>query len=83
MNVYPIEKTTGPKHHGWNDIVKIVDLKVNYLEFIKYVLINIANIILYPIEWFIPGLIYKRSHLAIKTFAQDAWYGCNNCKWWF
>lgn len=73
MNVYPIEKTTGPKYHGWNDnIVKIVDLKVNYLEFIKHVLINIAKENIIPgSKWFIPGLIYKRSHLAIKDFCTD------------
>ena len=74
INVYPIEKTTGPKYHGWNDnIVKIVDLKVNYLEFIKHVLINIAKIKYYTwIEMVYPWF-YKRSHLAIKGLATLVW----------
>jgi len=69
MNVLPIENTTSPDYHGWEDNIRI--LVENYSNttfgFIHYVLTKIVdkNKICEDSKWYIPGDTSKASHQLI------------------
>jgi len=69
MNVLPIENTTSELYHGWSDnIIRVIDIDYDYLDFIEHILSNVAQDNILPgTKWFIPGLSVKKSHDAIKN----------------
>lgn len=75
MNVLPIENTTSPLYHGWNDnTIRIIENeKLNKcLAFAEHVLNNVAQSNIIPgTKWFIPGASFKKSHNEIKTLCLE------------
>lgn len=73
MNVFPIEKTTTEKYHGWEDNrIRIIDFNVDYLSFITHVLTNVGKDRIVPkSKWFIPGLSKKKSHESVKKICNE------------
>ena len=69
MNVLPIENTTAPEYHGWEDnIIRTVDIDTRCESFVDHVLTNVAPEKALPgTKWFIPGRVLKKSHEAIKN----------------
>ena len=66
IQVYPIEDTTSPNYHGWNDnIIKLYESSKLYI-FIKHILKENKSLIKNNTRWFIPGKNTKKSHEHIK-----------------
>lgn len=67
MNVFPIENTTTPNYHGWNDNeITLVD-HVPGNDFVRHVLDECAKVLIVPgSKWFIPAGHTKKSHTAVK-----------------
>ena len=66
IQVYPIEDTTSPNYHGWNDnIIKLYESSSLY-NFIKNILSSNKSLIKNNTKWFIPGKNKKKSHEHIK-----------------
>ena len=72
MNVFPIENTTTPNYHGWNDNdITLVD-HVPGNEFVRHVLDECAKELILPgSKWFIPAGHTKKSHKALKDICNE------------
>jgi hypothetical protein len=64
LNIFPMEKTTQPDYHGWNDncIVKLEDPFGSTGEFISEVLSSNHQLIQPGTKWYIPAEKTKNSH---------------------
>lgn len=73
MNVLPIENTTSPEYHGWEDnIIRTIDIDTRCELFVEHVLTNVASEKALPgTKWFIPGKVKKSSHEEIKNICID------------
>ena len=68
INVFPLENTTCPKYHGWEDNdIRFVDSGAICDSFVKYVLDNLGKDHIQPgTKWYIPAEYKKDSHIAVK-----------------
>jgi hypothetical protein len=68
LNVLPIENTTSPEYHGWNDnIIKVYDHPSGN-DFVRHILDTSAKDLILPgTKWFIPAGTTKKSHKEIKN----------------
>lgn len=72
MNVFPIENTTTPNYHGWNDNdITLVDHIAGF-DFVRHVLDECAKeLIVSGSKWFIPAGHTKKSHKAVKDICNE------------
>lgn len=77
IKVFPLKESILPTYHGWNDN-KIIKIEKNFdslINYIKYILDNHNKEIQPNTRWFIPGTIYKTSHININNLCKK--YGFN------
>ncbi len=69
LNVFPLENTTRPDYHGWNDNKLIIEDNYTTIEnYVLYILTKYANQYLKPTtKWYIPANFKKSSHEAVKN----------------
>ena len=68
MNVFPLEKTTNPEYHGWEDNNRVIVEDVMGTEaFIHHVLTNVVNVNQKKSsKWYIPANTKKSSHEHVR-----------------
>ena len=68
INVFPLENTTSPEYHGWEDNdIRFVDSEAICDCFAALVLDNMGKDLIQPgTKWYIPAEHKKLSHLAVK-----------------
>jgi hypothetical protein len=63
LNVFPLENTTSPEYHGWNDnIIKTFAIDSGCLDFAEHILDEHRDCIVPGSKWFIPSEFKKASH---------------------
>ena len=72
INVFPIENTTTPNYHGWNDNdIQLVENIGSCESFINRVLDKIAFKYIRPgTKWFIPSEFKKKSHNIVADICK-------------
>jgi len=70
MKVFPLENTTLPTYHGWNDnVIKIKEPSPSTIEFVNDVLTEqkALGTILPGTKWYIPADYKKKTHYNLET----------------
>lgn len=72
LNVFPLENTTTPNYHGWNDNeIQLVENIGSCESFIDHILDNIASKCIKPdTKWFIPAEFKKKSHNIVAEICK-------------
>uniref|UniRef100_A0A6C0C4Z6 Uncharacterized protein n=1 Tax=viral metagenome TaxID=1070528 RepID=A0A6C0C4Z6_9ZZZZ len=72
LNVFPLENTTIPTYHGWNDNnIKIIDSNRKTIEFIDDVLKFRKGLIQPGTKWFIPADSRKSTHIEAMKLCRN------------
>jgi hypothetical protein len=73
INVIPIETTTCPAYHGWDDnVIRLVDHNASTTDFVAHILTNVASDLVRPgTKWFIPADHKKTSHEMVKDICVE------------